>query len=479
MAELALARAHGHGRVALGELDRVEPFGDRALDVLVGDVLADADEALALAGGAVVGRGGDRGLRDLAGGRADDLDAGGDVRGHEDPAAMVVLDLRARVREQRVRGLAPARHHQEVAADLAAVELDRGEPATPPLGGDLPHAGLAQVDDLGHLGARALQVGKRVQATVVRRDHDGAVAGLQRPAADQPAHGLGEDDADEVVAREEQGLLHGACGHDDVLGAVAVEDEAAVDRDEAALEDSECGALHGLDALERDRVRPVVDQHRVLALGGRLAGGRQARVSAADHEHLGAPVLDVVAVRAAGVLVHLAEAGDVAEELLVERPRAARPDHRPVVEADRRERPADLVRDGEQVVVEGAPDVLGPDAGAFADGRHAGAHVRRAVDLHHAVGARAAAAQEAARAVVLEAAGEDALTLGEEGRGERVALEPAHARAVESEGHLAAAVDALSLLRLEPHLDDGTSMESTSFVRVSRSAVNQASQPLR
>ena len=38
---------------------------------------------------------------------------------------------------------------------------------------------------------------------------------------------------------------------------------------------------------------------------------------------------------------------------------------------------------------------------------------------------------------------------------------------------------ALSLLRLEPHFGAGTSIESTSFVRVSRSAVNQASQPWR
>ena len=44
------------------------------------------------------------------------------------------------------------------------------------------------------------------------------------------------------------------------------------------------------------------------------------------------------------MLVELPEAGGAAEELLVQRPQLPRPDERPVVEADRRERAADLVR---------------------------------------------------------------------------------------------------------------------------------------
>ena len=42
-----------------------------------------------------------------------------------------------------------------------------------------------------------------------------------------------------------------------------------------------------------------------------------------------------------------------------------------------------------------------------------------------------------------------------------------------------AAVEALAWLRREPHFSAGTSTERTSFVRVSRSAVNQAWQPWR
>ena len=47
LAHPALARAHGHRRVALGQLDRVVALVDAQLDVLGGDVLAQAREALA------------------------------------------------------------------------------------------------------------------------------------------------------------------------------------------------------------------------------------------------------------------------------------------------------------------------------------------------------------------------------------------------------------------------------------------------
>ena len=73
-------------------------------------------------------------------------------------------------------------------------------------------------------------------------------------------------------------------------------------------------------------------------------------------------MLDVEAPGAARVLVHAAEAGDVAQELLVERPGRAGPDHRPVVEADGRERPAELVDDPQQVALERAEHVLGAHA---------------------------------------------------------------------------------------------------------------------
>jgi len=46
-AHLALTRAHADGRVTLERLDVVEALGDGLVDVLDGDVFAEADEALA------------------------------------------------------------------------------------------------------------------------------------------------------------------------------------------------------------------------------------------------------------------------------------------------------------------------------------------------------------------------------------------------------------------------------------------------
>ena len=405
---------------------------------------------------------------------------GGEVRGDEDAAPVVVLDPRARVREQRVRRLAAARHDQQVAGDLAAVELDRGQTPGAALGGDLAHPRLAQVDDLGDLGTGLLEQGDGVQRAVVGGHHDRSLAGLQRPASDEPAHGLGQDDPDQVVAGEDQRLLDRACGDDDLSGAVAEEHVAGVHRDEPAFEDAERDAVHDLEPLTRVEPGGVAFDHDDLPpLGsvppGCLAAGR----ACADHQHLGAAVLDVVAVLPAAVLVDLPQPGDVAQELLVEGPRAARADHRPVVEADRRERPADLVGDGEQVVVERAADVLRLDVQPGGERRHARAHVRRPVDREHAVRAGALAADEPARAVVLEAPREDTLSLAEERRGDGVALEPTRGRAVERELELARPVEALAWLRREPHFSAGTSTERTSFVRVSRSAVNHAWQPWR
>ena len=117
------------------------------------------------------------------------------------------------------------------------------------------------------------------------------------------------------------------------------------------------------------------------------------------------------------------EPGGVAQDLLVERPQAARADERLVVEARRRERAADDVGRPHHVEVERRPRVLVLD-------RHArratgSAHARtpgRAVDGDERVRALPAAAQLAARAVVLERARERAPAGGEQRGGDRVAL---------------------------------------------------------
>src|SRR3954452_9130611 len=158
LAHAALARAHRHGRVALGELDRVVALGDARLDVLRRDVLAEAREALAAARAGDGGRDGHaralareriepvagalraaarRGVADadgvgrveageLAGAqdrleprRALEVAGGVDAVGHladaEDAGRRVVGALGADLRDERRRGRGAAREDDEIA----------------------------------------------------------------------------------------------------------------------------------------------------------------------------------------------------------------------------------------------------------------------------------------------------------------------------------------------------------------------------
>ncbi len=107
LAHPALAGAHRHGRVALGQLDRVIALVDREPDVLAGHVLAEAREALAAAGA-----GDRRGDRHLVG-----------VRVRRSRLEHLQAPARVRVAEaELVRGLEAgqlARSRHRVVADHA------------------------------------------------------------------------------------------------------------------------------------------------------------------------------------------------------------------------------------------------------------------------------------------------------------------------------------------------------------------------
>src|SRR5829696_1583142 len=109
-------------------------------------------------------------------------------------------------------------------------------------------------------------------------------------------------------------------------------------------------------------------------------------------------------------LAQLPETGGVTKDLLVERPQAARPDEGLVVEAGRRERPADEVGRAHHVEVERRRRVHVLDLHPLAHRLGAGAHTGGAVDGDQAVRALAGAAEEPTAAVVLEGAREGALT---------------------------------------------------------------------
>ena len=151
-----------------------------------------------------------------------------------------------------------------------------------------------------------------------------------------------------------------------------------------------------------------------------------------------------VAVRVAMVVSHLAEAGGVADHMLIGHPHGCRPHEGFVVEARREEALQDRVHRADvelqrreavlalcvkaviELVLGGTQLRLGPGAAADADER---------VRLFRSDG------DDAARTVVLEGTADKMDVVGEQRRSERVALIALIALAVESEGERACAVD--------------------------------------
>src|SRR5581483_1868011 len=132
----------------------------------------------------------------------------------------------------------------------------------------------------------------------------------------------------------------------------AEQQSAGGDGNEAALVDAERASRRDdLERLLAEAAGVLVDEQDAVAVRGRGARRREPGATAADHEHVDRAVLGVVPGAAAAVLVDPPEPGDVAEEPLVQGPQPPRPDHRAVVEADRCERSADLVDDGEQIAI--------------------------------------------------------------------------------------------------------------------------------
>ena len=170
LAEPALARPHRHRRVALRELDRIEPLVHRTFQVLRGHVLAQADEAAA----AVAGPRADA-AHALARRRAGDLHAFGQRRRHEDPAPRVVGDGAAGLRDERVGGLPAGGGDEQVAGDRAAVEHDAGESGAARFRGEPRQRSRREVDlgrDRDPVGAQQLR-----DRAGARRDDD---SGLTR-----------------------------------------------------------------------------------------------------------------------------------------------------------------------------------------------------------------------------------------------------------------------------------------------------------
>ena len=326
--------------------------------------------------------------------------------------------------EKLVGRLRAAGHDDEIAVDRLAVDGDLANLPLAALRADRPRLLLPEVDELGDRDAGPAEVVDRGEATIVDGENDGAFARLQRPEVDEPPDCGREDDADEIVAREHQGLIRRARCADHVLGAESDEQVAVLDRDETALVDAdrrrrsedvdadvsraddECTCLADRVRIREQiapGLRPLVDESDVIAPSCRVDRRLEPSATAPDDEGVDVAMLDVETLSALGLRVERAKASGIPQELLVERPESLGPDERLVVETRWCERSTELVGHRHPVAVERTEDVLRLDDGTRRRGQRADTHVRDAVHRHQAVGAVAGAALEPARAVVLEA----------------------------------------------------------------------------
>ena len=246
--------------------------------------------------------------------------------GTKTPQRVVVLDPRARLGEQRVRGLPAAGHDDEVAVDRVAVDDDAGAPVPSPPCASSSRAPSRRSTTRGTATPASRSSSAISSASSSAATHDGSLARPEREVPDQAANAVGQHHAREVVAGEDERLLDRAGRDDDPLGAIAVEDRAGIDRHEVALPDAErTGGREHLHALElgAPKTRALVHEHDTGPGRRGRERGRAPGLAAADDEHSRPAVLDVVAARVARVLVEPAEPGDAAQELLVQRPQLA------------------------------------------------------------------------------------------------------------------------------------------------------------
>ncbi len=292
-ARFPLAGAHRDRRVSLQELHRREAFGHRLLELLVGDVHAQAGELLAGSdtdlgrqddrvlrpGGLAthgldprvdVGRGDTETLRcfqtrepslcrrglggDRARHRADRVDVVGQRHRQERLRPFVELDLRPRHREQvGGRRGEPRQHHQIAghggprpctwcadrdAGDVAPARRrqDRGAAGDPVA---LARRGIGPQVGNRDRRARLDQRASGAVTSVVGGEHHRLPAGKHAEPVDEDLHGGREHHTGQVVVREDHRLFDRTGRHHDVTGADAVQGRLVGCRDHRTLEDPE------------------------------------------------------------------------------------------------------------------------------------------------------------------------------------------------------------------------------------------------
>jgi len=171
--------------------------------------------------------------------------------------------------------------------------------------------------------------------------------------------------------------------------------------------------------------------------------GRHSRGSASYDGNFRVLVLVLVMGRLPGRMLEAAQAGEAANDRFGQPPHQAWPDQGLVVEAHRHQKIQPLDQ-GQEIPPRRRPAVLGPHLVPVLDRLHASAHVGRPVDVHEAVGTVARDAEQTAGPVILEAAGKDAHSGRQQGRGHRVPRMGFAGLPVKTEAEPQAAVQELS-----------------------------------
>ena len=161
---------------------------------------------------------------------------------------------------------------------------------------------------------------------------------------------------------------------------------------------------------------------------------------------MGVDLVVAIGVRSVG---GVAEAGGVAQEVFVERPEAAGPHEGLVVEAGGDERSGET-EGGHEVEVQAGPGVdvadFEPGRGGGDGGQPVGEGAGAVAELDEGVGVFGAGGDDAAGAVVLEAAADEGDAVGEEGGGDGVAAEGTDGASVKGELEGRVAVDAAAVV---------------------------------
>ena len=134
-----------------------------------------------------------------------------------------------------------------------------------------------------------------------------------------------------------------------------------------------------------------------------------------------------------------------------------------------------------QIELQRWPPVLAVRLQPVEDLLHGGAQVRllprAAAHGHQRVGLLAARRQDAARAVILEGPPHQPHAVGQQGRGQRVALEPLVPRPVEGEGNDPCSPQQAPARKPHPRASPTRAVAITSWVTVSRVTTSHAPQP--